>query len=252
MTDRHSPWSSALDARDPDLERADDLLDQADAFLRRHRAGFGDAPPDRAREAASEPFDDEDLPILTDVVDEYEVGEVPAAPARSPAPTQADFSTPAPGAPVFELPPIASPAPAAAAAKPPDAIAAAAPAPAPSPAPAPTADARAAETVIDRLADARSRHFTPAPRTDAAPSPTGALSAEEALAQAVEHWLADELPQILARELAQISFRVNREVSTSLRTALRTASLAHARDEAARRDGNTTPPPAAPPPASEA
>lgn len=189
MSEQRHSWSS-----DRDLERADELLDQADAFLRRHRSGFADAPrTGAATESAAavdaadpSPFDDEDLPILTDVVDE--------------------FDSPSPAASADEPPP---PSPAAVTRPPPAAGTEAAP-------------ARPA-TVIDRLADARNRQLAPQnrPLADEAHAADGSI--DSAVARAVENWLADELPLILTRELAQLSFRVNKEVSTGLRAAIRQA-----------------------------
>lgn len=70
---------------DEDLERADDLLDQADALLRRHRstidftpgAPFHDAGRDQPSESNLESLDleDEDLPILTEVVEDLEIAD---------------------------------------------------------------------------------------------------------------------------------------------------------------------------------
>lgn len=65
--------------RDDELERADELLDQADALLRRHRG----AEPASARPRAA--LDDEDLPILTDVVDDLELFDEAAPAAMRPA-----------------------------------------------------------------------------------------------------------------------------------------------------------------------
>lgn len=59
--------------RDDELERADELLDQADALLRRHRGAEQGAARPRAA------LDDEDLPILTDVVDDLELVQEPAS-----------------------------------------------------------------------------------------------------------------------------------------------------------------------------
>ncbi len=69
--------------RDDELERADELLDQADALLRRHRGAEQGAARPRAA------LDDEDLPILTDVVDDLELVQEPAtAGAQSPGATE--------------------------------------------------------------------------------------------------------------------------------------------------------------------
>ena len=72
---------------DDELERADALLDQADALLRRHRgsAPRTPAPQSEFRESETrlEHFaleDDDDLPILTDIVDDLELADVAGGP----------------------------------------------------------------------------------------------------------------------------------------------------------------------------
>jgi len=65
-------------SRDDDLERADDLLGQADALLRRHRGQSDMAAHSHAHAHAHEPdpdpaFDDDDLPILTEIVDDLDL-----------------------------------------------------------------------------------------------------------------------------------------------------------------------------------
>lgn len=99
---------------DDDLGRADALLDQADALLRRHR-GPASRPPARPApppgrvdlEAHLEPLaleDDDDLPILTDIVEDFELAEladidIPAlaelapGPPDEPASDAADLTT---------------------------------------------------------------------------------------------------------------------------------------------------------------
>ncbi len=80
--------------RDDELERADELLDQADALLRRHRGAEQGAARPRAA------LDDEDLPILTDVVDDLELVQEPAtAGAQSPGATEPASAPAAQGAP---------------------------------------------------------------------------------------------------------------------------------------------------------
>lgn len=67
--------------RDVDLERADDLLGQADALLHRHRAhADNEALPPRNAPHPAPAFDD-DLPLLTEIVD------AAALPPAWPAPT---------------------------------------------------------------------------------------------------------------------------------------------------------------------
>ena len=60
--------------RDDDLERADDLLGQADALLRRHRGQSDMAAQSHAHTQDPDPaFDDDDLPILTEIVDDLDL-----------------------------------------------------------------------------------------------------------------------------------------------------------------------------------
>ena len=61
-------------SRDDDLERADDLLGQADALLRRHRGQSDMAAHSHAHTQDPDPaFDDDDLPILTEIVDDLDL-----------------------------------------------------------------------------------------------------------------------------------------------------------------------------------
>ena len=69
-----SDWRRSNGISDPELREADELLRKADALLHRHRAG--DPPPPR-KEASLE---DEDLPILTEVVDGEPVEDLPVLP----------------------------------------------------------------------------------------------------------------------------------------------------------------------------
>ena len=61
--------------RDDDLERADDLLGQADALLRRHRGQSDSEAQSHAHEPDPEPAfdDDDDLPILTEIVEDLDL-----------------------------------------------------------------------------------------------------------------------------------------------------------------------------------
>lgn len=77
-----------------EIERANDLLDKADALLRRHRGSEFEAGFDNAE--VSVPLEDEDdLPILTDIVDDFDIGApvltevADAAPAAVAAPVEA-------------------------------------------------------------------------------------------------------------------------------------------------------------------
>ena len=59
--------------RDDDLERADDLLGQADALLRRHRGQSDMEAPRHAQDPEPAFDDDDDLPILTEIVDDLDL-----------------------------------------------------------------------------------------------------------------------------------------------------------------------------------
>ena len=59
--------------RDDDLERADDLLGQADALLRRHRGQSDMEAPRHAQDPEPAFDDDDDLPILTEIVEDLDL-----------------------------------------------------------------------------------------------------------------------------------------------------------------------------------
>ena len=229
---------------DDELDRADDLLGQADALLRRHRGDtaaspartppttdHGPAGPVHAMPpaAAMQAFDDDDLPILTEVVEDLdlpaEIFQPPAAPfsmaaaasaaampsfVRSPAPAEL---TPVREPSVLEPPepplePILRPAPIGqptsqwppeppAAPEPPvAAVAAVAPATAPSPPPPPSA-AAAEQQLAERL-----------------------VELDTAIAREIDEWAARELPQIIARELDRLGERIQDEALAHLRATL--------------------------------
>ncbi|THF58684.1 hypothetical protein E6O51_16590 [Pseudothauera rhizosphaerae] len=96
--------------QEDEFQEADRLLDQADALLRRHRTG--DASP-----AGPEPAEGDDLPILTDVVDESEL-DLPLVAEAPPTELPPDFGAPpealppAPAADAIPAPAPAAPAPA--------------------------------------------------------------------------------------------------------------------------------------------
>lgn len=102
------PWpatdAAAEAAFAPELNIADDLLDKADALLRRHRADLLAAPPTPAEGGS----DDDDLPILTEIVSDFGDG----------LPVLTDsIDTLAPPAPAFVPPAPVTATPAAAAAQ---------------------------------------------------------------------------------------------------------------------------------------
>lgn len=235
---------------DDELDRADDLLGQADALLRRHR-GDTAAPPARTPPptdhgpagpvhamppaAAMQVFDDDDLPILTEVVEDLdlpaEIFQPPAAPfsmaaaasaaampsfVRSPAPAELtparEPSVPEPAEPPSE--PILRPTPVEqptsqwppeppAAPKLPIAavaaelpVASVAPAAAPSP-PLPPSAAAAEQQLAERL-----------------------VELDTAIAREIDEWAARELPQIIARELDRLGERIQDEALAHLRATL--------------------------------
>lgn len=102
--------------RDQDLERADDLLDQADALLRRHRgqAEPGPQPLDGTHDPGPA-FDDDDLPILTEIVDDLDLPPgwseprppTPLASAPAPSPPLADQAALRPETPAAQQSPRA-------------------------------------------------------------------------------------------------------------------------------------------------
>ncbi len=98
-------------SRDEDLERADDLLDQADALLRRHRGQTEARPQPLAGGHDPGPaFDDDDLPILTEIVDDLDLPpgwsepRPPAALASvsAPSPMLADLAAVEPETPAAQ------------------------------------------------------------------------------------------------------------------------------------------------------
>lgn len=88
---------------DEDLRAADSLLGKADALLRRHRTTDPATPlPHEAEEVIS--LDDDDLPLLTEVVDPAEIPRSePPSPALQPPAPQASPAEPPPTRPVSEL-----------------------------------------------------------------------------------------------------------------------------------------------------
>jgi len=165
-----SNWPPRADAEE-ELQRADALLGQADALLNRHRG-----------ETAT-PADD-DLPILTDVVDEDELPpEALLPPKRAPLPGVPPSVAPAVQPALAPLPPQPPVQPA---------QAFSAPAPTPSAAPA-TLNPRQVEQLV-RL--------------------------DTEISREVEAWLANELPQILSRELDSLAERVRTQTLAHLRATL--------------------------------
>lgn len=221
------------DDSDDELERADDLLGQADALLRRHRGdatpasprtpspdGAGPAEPADAAPATSpatmQAFDDDDLPILTEVVDDLDLPAEIFQPVEAPFAAAAVASTAA--MPSFVR-----------------SLAAAQFTPAGEP---------AASTVRDAAPEPVTQPEPPAPQTphpQSAPSaaesaaaspPARSAAAQEqqlaerlveldtAIAREIDEWAARELPQIIARELERLGERIQDEALAHLRATL--------------------------------
>lgn len=81
-----SDWLAKRVDSEQELKIADALLHKADALLRRHR-GIEPAEPE-----VEVPLDDEDLPILTEVVEDF---DATVAPPAVPAPASTDACGPA-------------------------------------------------------------------------------------------------------------------------------------------------------------
>lgn len=182
---------------DEELERADALLDQADALLRRHRpAETHSSPspePPRPDEFA-EPValeDEDDLPILTDVVDVFELADlgVPEVADHSPPPAAEILP-----ARVFEPPPPR--------------VTGDAPPPAASPSEHGVGGEEARLSDEALLISARAALIEELVELDTE------------IARAVESWLATELPQIVSRELQALGERVQAEALAQLRATL--------------------------------
>lgn len=94
-------WPTIGHETDAELERADDLLGKADALLRRHRGSDAPLPDDDPVDEYEVALEDgDDLPILTDIVDDFDpeiplLTEVAAAPAvLAPTPQPAVVAPP--------------------------------------------------------------------------------------------------------------------------------------------------------------
>jgi hypothetical protein len=187
-----STWSPIPPlSADDELERADALLGQADALLRRHRGNEDDTHTHRAPEPL--PLDDEDLPILTDIVEDADLDSlgVPAMethPQHDPWALGNDPGHP-PANAAFVAPP-SQPSP-----------------PAPPPAGqqtnAPRAHINDASVVAARAA--LIEHL---------------IELDTDVARKLEAWLDEELPQIVSRELDSLAERIRTEALAQMRATL--------------------------------
>ena len=166
---------------DDELERADSLLDQADALLRRHR--MDDRRPDATTPdwPASADLDDADLPILTEIVEGF---ALPAdLPPRTTHPSTG-FERPPPSPPPWPNAPVV-----------------------PTIAPAPTVAATTQDATA--LQDALSARLA-----------ERLVELDTEIAREIGNWIAAEMPQILARELDQLATRLQTEMQSHLRATL--------------------------------
>ena len=186
---------------DDELDRADDLLGQADALLRRHR-GDTAAPPARTPPGSPGPaepvramppplpssqqaFDDDDLPILTEVVEDV---DLPAEIFLPVEPSAFVTHPPATTSPAFIRTPL-QPTP------PTEAVLPAATQPGPTS--QPPSSAAAEQQLAERL-----------------------VELDTAIAREIDEWAARELPQIIARELDRLGERIQGEALAHLRATL--------------------------------
>lgn len=142
------PGLGAVPTLPDELEAADELLDQADALLQRHRGAAS------LITATGDDLAADDLPLLTEVVD-----ELPPAPALAP--------------------------------------------PQPQPDPTPRGDVELAERLV---------------------------ALDGAIAQEVEAWLANELPQLLSAELDRMAERLRSQALAHMRATLLPALAQHISD----------------------
>lgn len=239
--------------QDDELERADALLDQADALLRRHRGSATRTPPPATFPSAAleaetrlEPFaleDDDDLPILTDIVDGLELADItsiadlahladrevatPAAPvlddfAAAPRPASAGdamhFAAAAEDAASLEAQPLEDLVEGT-----PDTRSADAPPPPPSAQWAATPLADAAPSRISATEPPRSAEPSPplGPPPLAPPfSPALPLSQPPALSPADEHALLVSARAALIEELVELDTEIARSVESWLEDEL--------------------------------
>ena len=196
-------WPPMHADADAELERADDLLDQADALLSRHRMPPDAQPAARVttqqhtdayvREALascdSPLADDDDLPILTEIVDELELPpEGTEQAARPLPPLSASAALSASVSAAFSASPIAEPTPT----------------PAPSATSGMTTEDRITYQIAERL-----------------------IELDTQIARSISAWMDTEFPQLLQRQLDRLSEQLQTEMQAHLRATLLPELSAH-------------------------
>ena len=215
-------WPPLHADADAELERADDLLDQADALLSRHRMPteaqalarpmtrpHPDVSGHDALAYCDNPLaDDDDLPILTEIVDELELPpERTEQAARPLPPLSASAALTASVSTAFSASPIAEPSP-------------------PSTPGAPSATARM--STEDRIT------YQIAERL---------IELDTQIARSISEWMDKELPQLLQRQLEHLSEQLQTEMQAHLRATLLPELSAHISAQLELTPA-TTPPPA--------
>jgi hypothetical protein len=215
-------WPPLHADADAELERADDLLDQADALLSRHRMPteaqalarpmtrpHPDVSGHDALAYCDNPLaDDDDLPILTEIVDELELPpERTEQAARPLPPLSATAALTASVSTAFSASPIAEPSP-------------------PSTPGAPSATARM--STEDRIT------YQIAERL---------VELDTQIARSINEWMDKELPQLLQRQLEHLSEQLQTEMQAHLRATLLPELSAHISAQLELTPA-TTPPPA--------
>lgn len=215
-------WPPLHADADAELERADDLLDQADALLSRHRMPteaqalarpmtrpHPDVSGHDALAYCDNPLaDDDDLPILTEIVDELELPpERTEQAARPLPPLSATAALTASVSTAFSASPIAEPS-------------------RPSTPGAPSATARM--STEDRIT------YQIAERL---------VELDTQIARSINEWMDKELPQLLQRQLEHLSEQLQTEMQAHLRATLLPELSAHISAQLELTPA-TTPPPA--------
>ncbi len=202
---------------DAELERADSLLNQADALLSRHRSAPPEAVPgampttgqvtDESSREALPPYGaslaDEDLPILTEIVDELDLPpEWTEHAARPLPPLSATASVTASVTAAFNASPLAGPTSSTSTSTP----------------AAMTAEDHVAYQIAERLIDLDTQ-----------------------IARSVTEWMDKEFPQFLQRELDRLSEHLQTEMQAHLRATLLPALSAHISEQLELTPGTATP-----------
>ena len=196
-------WPPLHADADAELERADDLLDQADALLSRHRMPpeaqdlarpmtrpHPDVSGHDALAYCDNPLaDDDDLPILTEIVDELELPPARTEQAARPLPPLSATATlTASVSAAFSASPIAEPTA--------------------TQAPSATARMSAEDRITYQIAERL-------------------VELDTQIARSISEWMDKEFPQLLQRQLDRLSEQLQTEMQAHLRATLLPELSAH-------------------------